>query len=364
MKKIDIFNNKKVLVTGHTGFKGAWLSKWLDLLGAKVIGVSKDVPTSPSHFENLQFKNRISDYRVNINDQIAIEEIVLSEKPDFVFHLAAQSLVKASYDNPIQTWNTNTIGTINVLESLRKLNHKCIAILITSDKCYDNVEWVWGYKESDKLGGPDPYSASKGAAEIAISSYCRSFFPKDGNIKIASGRAGNVIGGGDWAEDRIVPDCIKAWACNKMVPIRNPLSTRPWQHVLEPLSGYINLALELSSNNALSWESFNFGPDSSLTRNVGELVEVMSSFWPDAKWENLSREDKKLYESKLLKLNCDKALFYLNWSPVWDFSQTVSKTMTWYKNYYENPLEITSLTTKQIKSYMTDAYNKGLLWAL
>ena len=233
MMQLNSFNNKTVIVTGHTGFKGAWLTAWLKNLGARVVGIACDPPTVPSHFAAALIAEGITDLRIDIRDQAVLEEAIVASQPDFVFHLAAQALVRRSYEDPMETWQTNVMGTLHVLEALRKLKKPCSVVIITSDKCYDNVEWVWGYRETDALGGPDPYSASKGAAELAIKSYIKSYFPKETSlVRIVSARAGNVIGGGDWAEHRIVPDCVKAWSVNRLVELRNPHSTRPWQHVL------------------------------------------------------------------------------------------------------------------------------------
>ena len=222
------FKNSNVIITGHTGFKGSWLTLWLKYLGANVTGISLDPPTNPSHFNSLNISDEINDIRLDVRDLKKLKETIIKLKPDFVFHLAAQPLVKLSYECPVETWSSNTIGTVNVLESLRLLNSKCVAVFITSDKCYNNVEWDWGYRETDELGGPDPYSASKGGAELAIRSYYKSYFADNKKIKIGIGRAGNVIGGGDWAVDRIVTDSIKAWSVGDIVSLRNPLSTRPW----------------------------------------------------------------------------------------------------------------------------------------
>lgn len=361
----SIFKGKKVLITGHTGFKGSWLSIWLSHLGAKVVGVSVDVPTSPSHFESSKLSDLISDNRIDIRSYSEVSNIIVREQPDFVFHLAAQPLVRKSYTNPIETWEVNTMGTISILEALRQLNDKsCTAIFITSDKCYDNVEWEWGYKETDALGGPDPYSASKGATEIAIKSYVKSFFPKDGNIRIGVGRAGNVIGGGDWALDRIVPDCVKSAYINKAVEIRNPASTRPWQHVLEPLSGYINLAALLFESNALHGEQFNFGPSALNNYSVGELVNKMNSFWDKIKWQDVSHKYGGPYESSLLKLNCDKALYHMNWRAIWDFEETVFETISWYKEFYEGDSSIiVDYSISQIEKYSAKANLLGIKWA-
>jgi len=227
----SIFEQKKVLITGHTGFKGVWLSHWLNQMGANIVGLALDPPTNPSHFTASNLAELIDDYRVDIRNRIELEKYVLDVQPDFVFHLAAQALVRQSYEDPLETWNTNVLGTLHVLEALRKLDKKCIAVIVTSDKCYENIEWVWGYRETDAMGGPDPYSASKGAAELAIRSHIKSFFSKN-KVRIASARAGNVIGGGDWADHRIIPDCVKSWSTGDLVSLRNPYATRPWQHVL------------------------------------------------------------------------------------------------------------------------------------
>mgnify|MGYP000132513947 FL=1 len=349
---INSFANKTVVVTGHTGFKGSWLTAWLKIMGAKVIGISLDPPTSISHFDAADISKEIDDCRIDIRDSHEITKKIVSACPDYVFHLAAQPIVGRSYDDPLETWNTNVIGTINLLEALRGLRNKCTAIIITSDKCYDNVEWEWGYRETDTLGGPDPYSASKGAAEIAIKSYVKSYFndPEKG-IRLASARAGNVIGGGDWAAHRIVPDCIKAWADNQIVELRNPLSTRPWQHVLEPLGGYLILASALNNKAELHGEAFNFGPPSHQNHSVLSLVTEMSKHWPKVKWEDTSEEKETFYESGLLKLNCDKALHFLNWQAILNFQETVELTTQWYKSFYEDPKNIAAVTNAQIKQY-------------
>ncbi|MHB1099242.1 MAG: CDP-glucose 4,6-dehydratase, partial [Burkholderiales bacterium] len=256
-----------------------------------------------------------------------------------------------------------TMGTIHLLEALRELNRDCTAVLVTSDKCYDNVEWVWGYRETDRLGGPDPYSASKGAAELAIRSYVRSFFPAGSKVRIGVGRAGNVIGGGDWADDRIVPDCVRAWASGEKVPLRNPLATRPWQHVLEPLSGYLNLAMALSSGPELHGEPFNFGPPARQNHTVGALVSEMSQYWDQVRWEDISAQHGGPYESGLLKLNCDKALHHLRWHAVWDFEATVRETVLWYRHYYEQPDQsIANFSLQQIEAYVRSAREQGLAW--
>ena len=362
---LKIFRGSKVIVTGHTGFKGSWLSLWLSEAGAKVTGISIDEVSKPSHFSAAILSNHMEDIRIDIRDGESLKSIFSTIQPDFVFHLAAQSLVRKSYDKVIDTWQTNTFGTINILEALRGLKNRCNVVMITSDKCYDNVEWTWGYRETDALGGPDPYSASKGAAELAIRSYVKSFFPKNGNIRIGVGRAGNVIGGGDWADDRIVPDCIKAWSLNKLVSLRNPNATRPWQHVLEPLSGYIALAKSLAVDSSLHGEAFNFGPPANQNHSVIELVKEMGKHWDKVRWEDLSADYKGPSESSLLKLNCDKALHTLGWQAVWGFEETVRETALWYRSYYANQnISIADFTLSQIESYTIMAKSKEIEWAI
>ncbi len=359
-----VFHNKSVLVTGHTGFKGSWLIAWLQSLGAKVTGIALDPPTSPSHFLAANMADGIIDLRVDIRDQGALKHAIAPAQPDFVFHLAAQALVRRSYAAPTETWDTNVMGTLHVLEALRTLNKPCAAVLITSDKCYDNVEWVWGYRETDALGGPDPYSASKGGAELVIRSYIKSFFPKEtSNVRIVAARAGNVIGGGDWAVDRIIPDCVKAWSKDQSVELRNPKSIRPWQHVLEPLSGYLALAEALARRPELHGEPFNFGPPAQQSHSVLELVQKMACYWDQVRWLDASNSAAEPYESGLLKLNCDKALHNLRWQAVMGFDDTVRMTADWYRAYYQQPEIIASTTLKQIADYSAMAKQQGLAWA-
>jgi len=358
------FEGRTVVITGHTGFKGSWLTAWLRSLGANVVGIALDPSTNPSHFVSAGLTEGIVDLRIDIRNQNDLKEAIVSANPDFVFHLAAQALVNQSYETPIDTWQTNLMGTINVLEALRSLNKVCAAVLITSDKCYDNVEWVWGYRETDKMGGPDPYSASKGAAELAIRSYVQSYFPKStSKVRIASARAGNVIGGGDWSSSRIVPDCVMAWAQDSTVDLRNPQSTRPWQHVLEPLSGYIALAISLKNSLDFHGESFNFGPQEKQNHSVLELVKQMAKHWEQVRWQCKPESSDAPYESRLLKLNCDKALHYLNWHAVMDFEDTVRMTAEWYRDYYSDSIQIQNTTIKQISAYTKLAKECGLDWA-
>lgn len=360
---IDTFKGKKVIITGHTGFKGSWLSLWLLKLGANVEGISLNVPTTPSHFESTFLNKAVKDHRIDIRDSAKLSKVISKAKPDFIFHLAAQALVKDSYVDPLTTWEVNTIGTVNMLNTLRLLDSPCMAVFITSDKCYDNVEWEWGYRESDRLGGPDPYSASKGSAEIAIKSFARSYFADQEKIRIAVGRAGNVIGGGDWAQDRLVPDCMQAWSKKEVVPIRNPDATRPWQHVLEPLSGYLNLAIALNKNEINQGDPFNFGPPAEQNYSVADLVNAMSAHWNKVQWKDLSSNYIGPYESNLLKLNCDKALNQLGWKATWNFESTVRETVLWYKDFYENDTKaIIDTSLKQIENFQYDALSQKIPW--
>lgn len=341
------------MVTGHTGFKGSWLVAWLQSLGAKVSGVALDPVTSPNHFDAIGLYDRMErDLRFNIHDGDKVNQAIREIQPDFVFHLAAQALVRKSYQDPVETWQTNLMGTLNVLEGLRQLEKPCAAVFITSDKCYDNVEWEWGYRENDRLGGPDPYSASKGGAELVIKSHIKSFFQAESSpVRIASARAGNVIGGGDWSEDRIIPDCIRAWASGEAVELRSPQATRPWQHVLEPLSGYLTLAAGLKENPGLHGEPFNFGPPARQNHSVLELVQEMSEHWDQVRWEDVSDTVDGPHESGLLKLNCDKALHHLKWAATLGFEETVEFTSEWYSAYYADPSAIADVTARQIERY-------------
>ena len=361
----DIYSNKKVLITGNTGFKGGWLSVWLLKLGAKVYGLSKDIPTEPSMFKELKLKNEINHYESDVRDFDSVRSIIEQVKPDFVFHLAAQALVSVSYADPIETITTNVIGTTNILEALKQSNHHCVGIFITSDKCYDNVEWEWGYKETDSLGGKDIYSGSKGAAEVVFKSYFHSFFNSDkSNVKVATTRAGNVVGGGDWAKDRIVPDCMRAWSKNEIVEIRSPSATRPWQHVLEPLSGYFALGQQLYSQENINGESFNFGPMSQYSHTVKDILKDMSQYWNIKDLSKVYKitDDIKFHEAGLLKLNCDKALFHLKWVPTLNYEQLVAFTGFWYYSFYKDQENMLDFTLAQIGKYEQIAINKENQW--
>lgn len=360
------YNGKTVVVTGNTGFKGAWLTVWLQKLGARVCGISSDVPTDPSMFRVLKLEDRIDHHYCDVRDVDGISKIIADAQPDFVFHLAAQAIVSQSYTDPLGTISTNALGTANVLEALRNVDKKCASVLITSDKCYENVEWEWGYRETDQLGGKDVYSASKAAAEVIIRCYVQSFFQDlNSNVSIASARAGNVIGGGDWAKDRIVVDCMTSWAQGGTVQLRSPSATRPWQHVLEPLSGYLALGARLAENSDLHGESFNFGPRAEQNCTVLQLLQDLRTHWTlgsgDEGYEVVDNIPFK--EAGLLKLNCDKAIHFLKWAPTLSYDQCVEFVGRWYSEFYSDSASMFEFTDEQLSSYQSFAADRGLEWA-
>ena len=354
MKKnyLNFFKNKRVLVTGHTGFKGSWLTLWLYSLGAEVIGLSKNVPTKPSLFEVIKLKNKIKSVKCDITNYNLLKKKINQYKPEVIFHLAAQAIVKESFIAPKNTWRTNLIGTLNLLDVLRtyKLN-KIVSVFITSDKVYKNFETIKGYREDDKLGGDDPYSASKSSADIAVSSYFKSFLIKNRKISISIARAGNVIGGGDWSNGRLIPDCIRSWSKGKEVNIRNLNSTRPWQHVLEVLNGYLILAYNLEKKKKFNGASFNFGPKLSDKKKVIDVLNECKLYWKSAKWKKISKNRNSFKESKLLHLNINKIKKYLNWKNHLNFKDTINLTISWYKNFYEKKLNVYNFSLNQIKYY-------------
>jgi CDP-glucose 4,6-dehydratase len=357
------FHRKTVWLSGHTGFKGAWLAHWLLQLGARVHGFALAPPTQPALFDQLGLGSRLEHELGDLRDAAAVARSLQAARPDFVFHLAAQSLVRHSYTAPVDTYATNVLGTIHVLEALRALDKPCAAVLVTTDKCYENREWIHGYREVDPLGGYDPYSSSKAAAEIAIASWRRSFFSGH-PVRIASARAGNVIGGGDWAPDRILPDCVRALQAKRPIPVRNPRSTRPWQHVLEPLSGYLCLAAALAEPGSPRPElasAFNFGPGHDANRSVGELVKAVLQHWP-GRWVS-KINPAAVHEASLLQLSIDKANALLGWGPVWPFGDTVEQTVAWYRRVGGAPRQAGPFTTRQIEQYQADAARAGLAWA-
>ena len=361
----NVYKNKKVLITGNTGFKGSWLSTWLTMLGAEVFGYSLSVPTEPAMYDVLDLEHKIKNKFGDIRDKETFNEYVQNIKPDFLFHLAAQAIVSTSYKEPFDTITTNVVGTASVLEAIRNITWDCTCVLITSDKAYNNVEWIWGYRENDRLGGKDVYSGSKGAAELVIKSYWNSFIKEMSNIKFGVTRAGNVIGGGDWAKDRIVVDCAKAFSKGETVEIRCPKATRPWQHVLEPLSGYLTLGQWLYEGKSENGEAYNFGPKAEQTKTVFELTQDLAEKWGLDK-ENASKLTGNIpfKEANLLKLNCDKALAFLHWHSTLNYDECVSIIAEWYKTYYENQdSDMYALTVKQIEFYMIEAKKQNLEWS-
>ena len=432
-----IYRGKRVLVTGHTGFKGGWLAEWLLGLGAEVTGFALPPATQPSLFDQLGLASRLRHVVGDVRDLSAVRRVLEETKPDFVFHLAAQPLVRLSYDQPVETYATNIMGTVNVLEALRlyqaelksqveveskgtnpdsglklkpatsSCGRVIAAVMITTDKCYENKEWVHSYREEDPMGGYDPYSSSKGAAELVIAAYRRSYFSSSSSagsssgvlpvVRVASARAGNVLGGGDWAMDRIVPDAIRALQSGQPIPVRNKVATRPWQHVLEPLSGYMHLASELAKTVQVASSSssvgaaktvqvsssslanagnlngelerlkalcgaFNFGPALTSNRTVVDLVQEILKHRP-GRWEDKS-DPKAVHEAKLLNLATDKAYHFLGWRPAWNFEQTLEKTITWYCQVEAHPASVDTVTLQHIADYQKAARELGLPWTI
>lgn len=348
------FKGKKVLLTGHTGFKGSWAALWLLEMGADVVGYSLAPDQNPALFETLGLEKDLKHYQEDIRNAEAVHKVFRDEQPEIVLHYAAQPLVRRSYKEPHETFATNIMGTVNLLEAVRATDSVRTVVNVTTDKCYENKEWVYGYRETDPLGGYDPYSASKAGAEIVTASYRNSFFnPKDHGkthqVALASARAGNVIGGGDWSEDRLVPDCIRFLKDGQPIVIRNPLATRPWQHVLEPVSGYFHLATKLMDNPQEFAQAWNFGPDDGSNINVGTLTEKVISFWGSGSVEH--DKSHQAHEAQLLKLDLSKTKSQLKYFPVLDIDETLKMTVDWYKEYLDNEGRIRDFTVKQIKSY-------------
>ena len=356
------FNGKKVIITGHTGFKGSWLTLWLIHLGAKVTGISDRTPTNPSNFEANQLKKKINHFKFDIRNKKKFLFIINKVKPDYIFHLAAQSLVKKSYKNPVETFETNTFGTLNLLEALKKVKFKkkCSVVIITSDKSYKNLEIKRGYKENDRLGGYDPYSASKACAELIIQSYINSFLKDNKRLFISIARAGNVIGGGDWSADRLIPDCIRSIQKKRKLKVRFAKSTRPWQHVLEAIFGYMILAIKQKNDNKINGNAFNFGPNNKSSLSVIGLVKEFKKKWPILNWQ-IVKSKKKIFESGLLKLNSDKALRILNWKCLMNANQTIILLVNWYKFFFEKKRKTSmyDYSINQIKFYEKLIANKG-----
>ena len=363
-----IYKNKKIFITGNTGFKGSWLSIWLLKLGAQVYGFSKDIPTDPSLFKLLNLEKKLTkNFKGNVKDKHNLNKALDEVSPDFIFHMAAQPIVSRSYTDPIETIESNILGTANLLEYLRNRDNVMNCIFITSDKCYYNKEWIWGYRENDRLGGKDIYSSSKACAELLIKSYIDSFFKSNSQHKVVSVRAGNVIGGGDWASDRIIPDCFSSWSKGLPVKIRSPKATRPWQHVLEPLSGYLHLGAQLMGNPKLNHESYNFGPLSFYSYSVEDLTTDLYDIWLSKKKGTslnnpIIKGNTPFNEAELLILNCEKANNYLNWFPTLNYNECIEYIANWYSAYYFKDQDIIDLTMQQINNYENLAIKRNLDW--
>jgi CDP-glucose 4,6-dehydratase len=361
----DCYRGQDVAVTGHMGFKGGWLSLWLLHLGARVHGYSRAAPSVPSLFELARLAELLDHTVGDVRDLESFRALLHRTRPRFVFHLAAQPIVSLSYTDPVETMSSNVMGTTIVLEALRSVTWPCAAVIVTSDKCYDNVEWPWGYRETDRLGGKDVYSGSKAAAELAIRCYFNAFFANgDHPVRLAVGRAGNVIGGGDWAIDRIVVDCVKAWTEGERVRLRSPAATRPWQHVLEPLSGYLALAQDLAERATRHGEAFNFGPGPEQNRTVVELLDDLARLWGldclQPGYDIVAQEP--FHEAGLLKLNCDKALQALRWRPTLAYRECVTMTGEWYRRVLREQEDARALTLAQIERYEALAAERDLPW--
>lgn len=358
MSRYDLstFKGRRVFLTGHTGFKGSWLAIWLARLGARITGYSLAPPTSPSNFVASGVESLLKAHiEADLRDRNRLQSAIAESEPEALFHLAAQPIVRESFANPLETIDVNVGGTAAVLDAIRKQARPCVVIVITSDKCYNNEEQVWGYREMDPMGGKDPYSASKGAAELVVSAYRNSFFHLERllehGVKLATARAGNVIGGGDWAADRIVPDLVRAFSQDESVGVRNPRAVRPWQHVLEPLSGYLLLAAQmLTRDDAVLCSPWNFGPRTGDTRSVRELVERCCAMWGEGKWHDASKAEGPP-ESQALRISIDKAVSLLGWQPCWALDRCVERTISWYRDFLETPEDMRGRCEADIAAY-------------
>ncbi len=360
----SFWQGRRVFLTGHTGFKGAWLAYWLSRMGAMVYGYSLEPPTEPNAFSILGLPKLLDQTFGDIRDGVSLSEVLLGFKPEIVFHLAAQPLVRLSYKEPRLTFETNVMGTLNVYEAVRACASVRAIVTVTTDKCYENREWVWGYRESDPMGGFDPYSSSKGCAELLSAAYRNSFFSSqhsDSNraVALATARAGNVIGGGDWALDRLVPDCVRSLVAGEEIVIRSPNAIRPWQHVLEPLGGYLLLAQALYNDGGEFAQGWNFGPGDRGVMSVESIVRRVIEQWGSGGYRIEANAD--LHEAQLLKLDISKARAYLRWNPVYSVNEAIDKTVAWYKSFYDKKSDMAAITSSQIRDY-TEAFtcaNKG-----
>jgi CDP-glucose 4,6-dehydratase len=353
----EIYGKRRVLITGHTGFKGSWLSLWVTELGANVIGYSLEPPTEPNLFESVNLMDKITHIIGDVRDEKHLISVFEKYQPEFVFHMAAQPLVRTSYKEPRLTYETNVMGTVNVLEAVRKTKSVRVCVIITSDKCYENKEWVYGYRETDPMGGYDPYSSSKGCAELVTAAYRKSFFnPEDygktHNVALSSVRAGNVIGGGDWGDDRIIPDCIRALSKGEKIVIRNSSATRPWQYVLESLSGYLLLGALMYKDGTKYSDAWNFGPNDESIIAVEELVKLVIKYWGSGSYTIDTSSHP--HEAGLLKLDASKARALLGWKPIYDVYEAVEKTINWYKNFYNGMRKekLYEFTVGEIREYI------------
>ncbi|HKS27261.1 MAG TPA: CDP-glucose 4,6-dehydratase [Pyrinomonadaceae bacterium] len=359
----EFWRDKRVLLTGHTGFKGSWLSLWLAEMGARVTGYALEPPTTPSLFQLARISEQVESVTGDVRDFERVSQLIESRRPEIIIHMAAQSLVRRSYANPVETYGTNVMGTVNVLEAVRRSGSDFVraVVVVTSDKCYENREWVWGYRETESMGGHDPYSSSKGCAELVTSAMRSSFFQsgEKGTTAVASARAGNVLGGGDWAEDRLVPDIIKSWMEGREVAIRSPRAVRPWQHVLDPLHGYLLLCEKLCEDAAAYSEGWNFGPREEDAQTVEHVVRRLSELWSSREGKAAWAIDKNLHphEAHYLKLDCSKARTHLEWRPRWPLERTLKETVNWYRAY-QNGEDVQAFSLEQIRAFQ-DSVEEG-----
>lgn len=364
---LELYKDRKVLITGHTGFKGSWLACWLMQLGAQVTGYSLPAPTDPSNYDLCSLEKRITSIVGDVRDVDHLTAVVEEQKPEIIFHLAAQPLVRLSYEEPRETFETNIMGVVNLFEAVRRTSSTKALVNITSDKCYENREWAWGYRENDPMGGFDPYSSSKGCSELVTAAYTRSFFPveklAEHGVAVGSVRAGNVIGGGDWALDRLIPDCMRSLVAGEPIGIRNPGAVRPWQHVLEPLSGYLWLGSLLMSGYGQYTGGWNFGPEITDTEPVGSIVDRIVHRWGEGSWE-LTGEGQFRHEAAFLRLDCSKAWQKLGWAPIWSLKEALDQTIDWYRLYYDGGSNMYDRIVSEIDDYSHLAAKKDLPWAV